>query len=100
MSGEMEPKVVCAVSSGAYGDYGVMCCFTTRELAQAYCARINEITLDEQKQIDDADAAGSDRPTRMAALPQKLSRILHGYSSAFVEEFELYDFLPGKERNG
>ncbi len=91
------PKSVYAVSSGAYSDYSVMACFTTHDLAQAYCARINGITLAEQKQMDEADEAGPDRPARMAALPVKLSRLRQSYGSAFVEEFDFYDFVPGEK---
>jgi hypothetical protein len=32
---------IWCVSSGSYSDYGVHCCFTTEEAAQAYAAEIN-----------------------------------------------------------
>ena len=84
------------MSRGAYSDYGVMCCFTTLELAQTYCARVNGITLDEQKQMDAVDDAEPADRSALKALPQKLSRLRQSYGAAFVETFDFYDFVPGE----
>lgn len=77
---------VWLVVSGEYSDYRVSCAFTSEDLALAYAAALNGITVDEQREILKAEDLPYGLYTHaMASLPS------HEYG---VESYDFYDYVP------
>lgn len=93
-----DPGKVWAVSSGSYSDYAVECCFVTEELAVAYCAARNGVTVEQQQRQfklwqKDYDFCYHGGP-RLTDEERRELNELRRFRYCFVEEFDLYDTVP------
>jgi hypothetical protein len=84
---------VWLASYGSYSDYRVHCAFTTKELAVAYVASLNGLTVDEQRMLSAIDdvVPWNEYQAALAQLPKNVRQTCNEH---FVESRDLYDTVP------